>query len=116
MTWIGYKAGWFSFGSDLDESMWGAGLAFLGDAIVTVAATLRITPKPEPLRPAPHHRRALHGARHPPRRPGVPSTATPRSTRPPACTSTSGQGSGCSCSAWSDPKRVGLGKSVDVGG
>ena len=24
VTWIGYKVGWFSFGSDLDESMWGA--------------------------------------------------------------------------------------------
>jgi SSS family solute:Na+ symporter len=46
ITWIGYKAGWFSFGSDLDESMWGAGLAFVADAIVTVAVTLRTTPKP----------------------------------------------------------------------
>ena len=46
ITWIGYKVGWFSFGSDLDESMWGAGLAFVVDAIVTVAVTLRTTPKP----------------------------------------------------------------------
>jgi SSS family solute:Na+ symporter len=46
VTWIGYKAGWFSFGSDLDESMWGAGLAFVVDAIVTVIVTLRTTPKP----------------------------------------------------------------------
>jgi SSS family solute:Na+ symporter len=46
ITWIGYKAGWFSFGSDLDESMWGAGLAFVADAAVTVAVTLVTTPKP----------------------------------------------------------------------
>jgi solute:Na+ symporter, SSS family len=45
-TWIGYKAGWFSFGSDLDESMWGAGLAFVADAIVTVIVTLVTTPRP----------------------------------------------------------------------
>jgi SSS family solute:Na+ symporter len=43
---IGYKAGWISFGSDLDESMWGAGSAFVVDAIVTVLVTLRTTPKP----------------------------------------------------------------------
>ena len=29
---IGYKAGWIGFGSDLDESMWGAGAAFVVDA------------------------------------------------------------------------------------
>jgi SSS family solute:Na+ symporter len=46
VTWIGYKVGWFSFGSDLDESMWGAGLAFVVDAIVTIAVTLVTTPKP----------------------------------------------------------------------
>jgi solute:Na+ symporter, SSS family len=46
VTWIGYKAGWFSFGSDLDESMWGAGLAFVSDAIVTIIVTLVTTPKP----------------------------------------------------------------------
>jgi SSS family solute:Na+ symporter len=45
-TWIGYKAGWLSFGSDLDESMWGAGLAFVVDAIVTVIVTMMTTPKP----------------------------------------------------------------------
>jgi SSS family solute:Na+ symporter len=43
---IGYKAGWIGFGSDLDESMWGAGSAFVVDAIVTVIVTLRTTPKP----------------------------------------------------------------------
>jgi SSS family solute:Na+ symporter len=43
---IGYKAGWINFGSDLDESMWGAGSAFVVDAIVTVLVTLRTAPKP----------------------------------------------------------------------
>jgi SSS family solute:Na+ symporter len=46
VTWIGYKAGWFGFGSDLDESMWGAGVAFVLDAVVTVLVTMRTTPKP----------------------------------------------------------------------
>jgi SSS family solute:Na+ symporter len=45
-AWIGYKAGWFAFGSDLSESMWGAGLAFIVDAVVTVAVSLRTQPKP----------------------------------------------------------------------
>ena len=43
---IGYKVGWIDFGSDLDESMWGAGMAFVVDAIVTVLVTLRTQPKP----------------------------------------------------------------------
>src|SRR5215216_3582203 len=43
---IGYKAGWIGFGSDLDESMWGAGSAFVVDAIVTILVTLRTQPKP----------------------------------------------------------------------
>jgi SSS family solute:Na+ symporter len=43
---IGYKAGWIGFGSDLDESMWGAGSAFVVDAIVTVIVTYMTTPKP----------------------------------------------------------------------
>src|SRR5215218_1427368 len=46
LTWIGYKVGWFNFGSDLDESMWGAGSAFVVDAIVTILVTLRTQPKP----------------------------------------------------------------------
>jgi SSS family solute:Na+ symporter len=46
VTWIGYKVGWFGFGSDLDESMVGAGLAFVSVAIVAVAVTLVTTPKP----------------------------------------------------------------------
>ena len=43
---IGYKAGWISFGSDLDESMWGAGAAFVVDLVVTVVVTLFTKPKP----------------------------------------------------------------------
>jgi SSS family solute:Na+ symporter len=48
LTWIGYKAGWLGFGSDLSESMWGAGAAFVVDALVTVAVSLRTVPKPVP--------------------------------------------------------------------
>ena len=43
---IGHKAGWIDFGSDLDQSMWGAGMAFVVDAIVTVIVSLRTKPKP----------------------------------------------------------------------
>jgi SSS family solute:Na+ symporter len=46
VTWIGYKSGWFSFGSDLSESMTGAVAAFVIDAVVTVAVTLATQPKP----------------------------------------------------------------------
>jgi solute:Na+ symporter, SSS family len=46
VTWIGYKVGWFSFGSDLDESMWGAGLAFVSVSAVAVAVTFMTTSKP----------------------------------------------------------------------
>ena len=47
VTYVGYKwAGWFTFGSDLDESFWGAGAAFVVDAVVTVAVTLVTKPKP----------------------------------------------------------------------
>jgi SSS family solute:Na+ symporter len=46
LTWIGYKVGWLSFGSDLDESMWGSGLAFVAVAIVAVGVTLVTKPKP----------------------------------------------------------------------
>ena len=46
-TYVGYKlAGWFTFGSDLDESFWGAGAAFVVDAVVTVVVTLVTKPKP----------------------------------------------------------------------
>jgi len=43
---IGYKAGGFNFGSDLDESMWGAGAAFVVDAVVTIGVTFMTRPKP----------------------------------------------------------------------
>jgi solute:Na+ symporter, SSS family len=46
ITFVGYKAGWFNFSTDLNESMVGAGLAFVVDAIVTVAVTLATEPKP----------------------------------------------------------------------
>jgi SSS family solute:Na+ symporter len=47
VTYVGYKfLGWFDFGSDLDESFWGAGVAFVVDAIVTVAVTIFTRPKP----------------------------------------------------------------------
>jgi solute:Na+ symporter, SSS family len=45
-TFILYKAGAISFGSDLAESMWGAGLAFVVNLIVSVLVTLRTRPKP----------------------------------------------------------------------
>jgi solute:Na+ symporter, SSS family len=46
VTFIGYEAGWFDFSTGLNESMVGAGLAFVVDAIVTVAVTLATQPKP----------------------------------------------------------------------
>ena len=46
ITFIGYKAGWFSFSTDLNESMVGASLAFVVDAIVTVVVTMMTRPKP----------------------------------------------------------------------
>jgi solute:Na+ symporter, SSS family len=46
LTFILYKTGAIHFGSDLAESMWGAGIAFVTDAIVSVAVTLRTQPKP----------------------------------------------------------------------
>jgi SSS family solute:Na+ symporter len=47
VTYVGYKwLHWFSFGSDLDESFWGAGAAFVVDAVVTIAVTLVTKPKP----------------------------------------------------------------------
>src|SRR3954454_18044307 len=45
-TFVLYKAGAISFGSDLAESMWGAGLAFIVDGVVSVAVTMRTRPKP----------------------------------------------------------------------
>jgi SSS family solute:Na+ symporter len=47
VTYVGYKfLGILHFGSDLDESFWGAGLAFGVDALVTVAVTYAGRPKP----------------------------------------------------------------------
>src|SRR4051794_10983501 len=46
ITFLGYKVGWFNFSTDLNESMIGAGLAFVVDAIVTVAVSLATQPKP----------------------------------------------------------------------
>jgi solute:Na+ symporter, SSS family len=46
ITFLGYKVGWFNFSTDLNESMIGAGLAFVVDAIVTVAVSLATRPKP----------------------------------------------------------------------
>ena len=47
VLYVGYKfAGVFDFGSDLDESFWGAGSAFAVDAVVSIAVTLMTTPKP----------------------------------------------------------------------
>src|SRR3954451_352676 len=45
-TFILYKAKVIHFGSDLAESMIGASLAFVVDAVVSVLVTLRTTPKP----------------------------------------------------------------------
>jgi SSS family solute:Na+ symporter len=45
-TFVLYKVGAISFGSDLAESMWGAGLAFVSNALVTVLVTWRTRPKP----------------------------------------------------------------------
>jgi SSS family solute:Na+ symporter len=46
LTYIGYKAGIFGFGSDLSESMAGSGLAFVACAIVTTILTFTTEPKP----------------------------------------------------------------------
>jgi SSS family solute:Na+ symporter len=47
MTYLLYKGGVLKFGSDLDESFWGAGIAFVTVMIVSVVVTLFTTPKPE---------------------------------------------------------------------
>jgi solute:Na+ symporter, SSS family len=47
MTYLLYKGGAIKFGSDLDESFWGAGIAFVLVVIVAVAVTFFTTPKPE---------------------------------------------------------------------
>src|SRR4051812_9386185 len=45
-TFVLYKAGVIHFGSDLAESMIGASLAFVVDAVVSVIVTYRTVPKP----------------------------------------------------------------------
>ncbi|MER7004486.1 sodium:solute symporter family protein [Dactylosporangium sp. NPDC000555] len=48
VTYAGYKwFGWFSFGSDLDESFWGAGIAFVVVTIVALIVTPLTRSKPE---------------------------------------------------------------------
>ncbi len=43
---ICHKASWIDFGTDLNQSMWGAGAAFVVDAVVTVIVSLVTKPKP----------------------------------------------------------------------
>jgi len=45
-TWILYKLGVVSFGSDLAESFWGAGIGFAADLIVSAAVTGVTAPRP----------------------------------------------------------------------
>jgi len=47
VTYLLYRGGVLRFGSDLSESMWGAGIAFVLVAIVSAAVTFATTPKPE---------------------------------------------------------------------
>jgi SSS family solute:Na+ symporter len=42
-----YSFGWVDLGSELAASFWGAIIAFLADAVVTVAVSLVTKPKPE---------------------------------------------------------------------
>ncbi len=46
-TYLLYLGKVVHFGSDLDESFWGAGIAFVTVAVVSVIVTLVTTPKPE---------------------------------------------------------------------
>jgi SSS family solute:Na+ symporter len=46
LTFLLYKTKVIHFGSDLAESMYGAGLAFVIDAVVSVVVTYRTVPKP----------------------------------------------------------------------
>jgi SSS family solute:Na+ symporter len=45
-TYLLYRAGVLHFGSDLDESFWGAGIAFVTVMVVSVIVTPFTTPKP----------------------------------------------------------------------
>ncbi|MFC6086752.1 sodium:solute symporter family protein [Sphaerisporangium aureirubrum] len=46
-SYILYKAELIDFGTELNASFWGAGIAFAVDAVVSVVVTLLTTPKPE---------------------------------------------------------------------
>jgi len=46
-TYILYKAGVLDFGTDLNASFWGAGIAFVLDILVSAVVTVATTPKPE---------------------------------------------------------------------
>jgi SSS family solute:Na+ symporter len=45
-SYVLYKAGVLDFGTDLNASFWGAGIAFVVDVAVSVAVTFVTTPKP----------------------------------------------------------------------
>ncbi|TMR12106.1 sodium/solute symporter [Nonomuraea turkmeniaca] len=47
VSYILYKAGYVDFGTELNASFWGAGLAFAVDVVVSVVVTLVTTQKPE---------------------------------------------------------------------
>src|SRR5690242_20573110 len=47
VTYLLYKGGVVKFGSDLDESFWGAGIAFVLVVITSVIVTMFTQPKPE---------------------------------------------------------------------
>jgi solute:Na+ symporter, SSS family len=46
LTFILYKTGAVHFGSDLAESMWGAGIAFVVDGVVSIGVSVATRPKP----------------------------------------------------------------------
>jgi len=46
-TWILYKAEVISFRTDLEETFWGSGAAFVVGVVVAVVVTLMTTPKPD---------------------------------------------------------------------
>jgi SSS family solute:Na+ symporter len=46
LLFVAHKTNVIEFGTDLDQSMWGAGSAFVVDAIVTVVVTYMTKPKP----------------------------------------------------------------------
>ncbi|GGL21320.1 sodium:solute symporter [Sphaerisporangium melleum] len=46
-SYIAFKAGLLNFGTELNASFWGAGIAFVVDALVSVVVTLMTAPKPE---------------------------------------------------------------------